>query len=806
MITERRIFSKKGCHGLFESLKNRLLGREPLKKKATKELASINKKKQEFNGLSDEAFLQKIKKTRDEARASSKEGRSEARTSTFACVREASKRILGMFPYDVQMLGGLHLDYGHISEMQTGEGKTLVAVAPAVFNAYRGRKVHIVTVNDYLAERDCEQLRPLYQFLGLSVGLITSASSQEERIENYKCDILYTTDHELGFDYLRDNRAKIQEPTVQQGLDYAIVDEVDSVLIDEARTPLIIAKSAEADTKPFHDMYEAVKDFKEGVDYKFDEHDKKLVFPLDEGISKAERALHIDELFSEDHSYLANVFDQMLKACFIMERDKDYIVRDGEVLLVDAFTGRVLPGRRFSDGLHQAIEAKEGVKPKEETKTVATITLQNFFRLYKKLAGMTGTAATEAEEFQSIYNLPVAVIPTNKPSARIDMKDYVFRTKEAKHKAVLEKVEYCQKSGQPILVGTTSVNESEELSSLLKKHGIRHNVLNAKNDVKEAEIISHAGELGAVTIATNMAGRGTDIKTPPEVDKVGGLFVLGTDKHESRRIDNQLRGRTARQGHPGATQFYISIEDELFHLYGNGKLSETFKSFDESWGDAPLQSEMLSSRLEQCQKDIEKQHFDTRRNVLRYDDVMNVQRTIIYKQRNDIRHAKLDDILEILYGFIRESVTEDYMNVYLPPESYPEEWDLEGFVEKVTRTYRFPGILTMEDIEGMNRQEIEEFLFSRFDEVIKYKRSVIPPDIFSGLLKQIFLQVLDEQWEENINQISLLRQGIFLQAYGQQDPLVEFKKEAHEMFEEMMTRIKKRYAYICISFWIEVQE
>ena len=789
---------------MFDSLKKKLFEQAPMKKKAARELASINEKKSELRGMDDAEFLEKIKKTREFACASSKEERSEARVMTFACVREAAWRVLGMFPYDVQMLGGLHLDYGHISEMQTGEGKTLVAVAPAVFNAYRGRKVHVVTVNDYLAERDSKLLRPLYELLGLSVGLVRADSSHEERIENYKKDILYTTDHELGFDYLRDNRARIQEMTVQQGLDFAIVDEVDSVLIDEARTPLIIAESSKTDTKPFADMYAVVRDFRENVDYSFDEHDKKVVFPLDNGIAKAESRLGIKELFSEENSYLANVFDQMLKACFVMKRDKDYIVRDDSVLLVDAFTGRVLPGRRFSDGLHQAIEAKEGVKPKEETKTVATITLQNFFRLYRKLSGMTGTAMTEADEFQSIYNLPVASIPTNKPSVRIDLPDSVFRTKNAKYKAVVEKVLYCRNVHQPILVGTTSVEESEEISSLLKREGIPHNVLNAKNDALEAEIISRAGEAGTVTIATNMAGRGTDIKTTEEADRAGGLFVLGTDKHESRRIDNQLRGRTGRQGHPGVTQFYISIEDDIFRFYGNGNLPDMFSSYASSWGDTPIQSNVLAKRLKKCQKDIEAKNFDTRKQVLRYDDVMNVQRNVIYGQRNRIRNASIEDILEMLWGFIEESADKEFLDPFLPSESYPEEWNLDGFVQKVTKKYPFPGILTMEDIDGMSRQEIRDFLLSRFRKIVEYKQSVIPDDIFAGFLKQIFFQVLDKEWEDNINRMTLLKQGIFLQAYGQQDPLVEYKKEAHAMFEEMMERIRNQYAYIIISFWVEV--
>lgn len=790
---------------MFESLKKKLLNKEPMRKKARRELAEINEKGKTLVSLSDAELSKKIKNLSEWTHYSSKEKRSDVRTSTFACVREMAFRVLGMSPYDVQMLGGLHLEYGHISEMQTGEGKTLAAVAPAVFNAFRGKKVHIVTVNDYLAERDMKQLQPLYEAMGLSVGLITSKSSHEERIENYQKDILYTTDHELGFDYLRDNRAKIEDKTVQSSLDYAIIDEIDSVLIDECRTPLIIAKSTCGESRPFFEMYDIVKNFKEGVDFKFDEKDRRIIFPLDDGIKKAEEQLHISELFSEQHAFLANVFDQMLKACFVMERDKDYIVRDNSVLLVDAFTGRTLPGRRFSDGLHQALEAKEGIRPKEESKTVASITLQNFFRLYKKIAGMTGTAATEAEEFQSIYGLPVAIIPTNLPSQRKDLMDYVFRTKEAKYLAVLEKVRYCHQSGQPILVGTTSVQESEDISELLRKEGIPHNILNAKNDVAEAEIISHAGEHGAVTIATNMAGRGTDIKTSPDVDILGGLFVLGTDKHESRRIDNQLRGRTGRQGHPGTTQFYISIEDDLFNLYANGNLTKIFASYDESWGNAPIQSSVLTARLEQCQKNIEEKHFDERKKLLQYDDVMNVQRALIYKQRKEIRYMHLDKLLATIYDFLTEYVEKKFLNPFLPKDVYPEEWDLTGLVNSFQKTFTFPGILTLEDIDGKTRTEISDFLIGRLKAVIEYKESVIPVQIFFGFLKQIFLQVLDSQWEDHINQMTMLQQGIFLQAYGQKNPLIEFKQEAHTMFEEMQSRIKDDYAYICVAFWVEVR-
>ena len=788
---------------MFKSITN-IFKNQSLKNEQ-KLVERINALEAKYSSYSDNALRDYILNQREKDHSNDTKGQHyNLLVNVFAVVREAAKRMLGMRAYDVQMLGGIFLDAGSISEMQTGEGKTLVAAAPVVLNAVIGNKVHVVTVNDYLAMRDFQTMGHLYAFLGLSTGLIVSNMSKELRWTSYNCDIVYGTNNEFGFDYLRDNMTGENEEKVQTGLDFVIIDEVDSVLIDEARTPLIISTPADDNSDVYIKMSELVKTFKEDVDFTRDKDNKKTLVGTDVGIKKAEDYFGIESLYSIENPLLLNSFNQALKAHFVFERDKDYVVKDGEVVIIDEFTGRLMIGRRYSDGLHQAIEAKEGVELKQESKTVATITFQNYFRLYKKLSGMTGTAKTEEKEFYSIYKMPVVQIPKNKPSQRIDCPDVVFHTQDAKYKAVVEQVKDCYARKQPILVGTTSISASEHVSALLVREGIPHTVLNAKYDAQEAEIISHAGEIGAVTIATNMAGRGTDIVTQDGVDELGGLFILGTEKHESRRIDNQLKGRTARQGARGETQFYVSLQDDLFKYFGGERLMKIFERFNVNIDDAPIESSYLTKTIDNSQKRIEARNFDIRKNLLGYDDVLSKQREIIYKQRDDIKDANYDYIMRNLNRFIEDIAKVQVLDAYADPTKYPEEWDLQGLVEAIDRVFSLDGLVTFDEIDGLSKDELDNFVIERLKSVITFKENLLGKGQLTSVLKSVLLKITDDFWTNQINSMAVLQEGINFRAYGQLNPLQEYKKEAFAMFEEMESAIKEQFTLFALGFQVQV--
>ena len=766
----------------------------------------INAKEEHYASMSDDELRRTLMRYKeDDHSRDSRKQQEKLLVNVFAIVREASKRVLGLRHFDVQLLGGIFLNEGYISEMQTGEGKTLVATCPAVYNAIIGNKVHIITVNEYLSARDFQKMGPLYSFLGLSTGLVVGDMNPMQKAASYACDIIYATNNELGFDYLRDNM-KTEGEFIQGPLDFAIVDEVDSILIDEARTPLIISGQAEDHSDVYARMAAVVRNFKEGEDEDFtrDKENKKLLISTDKGVRKAEAAFGISNIYSLEHLDLLNAFNQALKAQFVFHRDKEYIVKDGEVVIVDDFTGRLMEGRRYSDGLHQAIEAKEGVEMKPESKTLATITFQNFFRMYKKLSGMTGTAKTEEKEFYSVYGMPVVRIPKNHPPRRIDHPDVVFHTKKAKFKAVAEKVKECYQKGQPILVGTTGIDTSEYISRLLSQQNIPHTVLNAKQSEEEANIISLAGQKGAVTIATNMAGRGTDIMTEDGVDDLGGLFILGTEKHESRRIDNQLKGRTARQGAAGETQFYLSLEDDLFKFFGGERLMKIFERFNMDIDEAPIESAYLTRTINKSQRKIEEKNFDIRKHLLDYDDVLNEQRKVFYAEHKLIKDADDARIFDNLFSFIAEYIKKDILDVYADPRKYPEEWDLKGLCESAERQYNLPEIVTFKEIDGMAKDELDEFVIDRFKKVILLKEKILTKPYLGHILKQELFHTMDSMWTEQITNLTALQTGIGLQSYGQINPLYKYKTEAYEMFCEMEDLIKRKFVFYALSFQIRI--
>lgn len=712
----------------------------------------------------------------------------------FAVVREASKRVAGMRHYDVQMIGGVVLHRGKIAEMRTGEGKTLVATLPVYLNALTGKGVHVVTVNDYLARRDSEDMGRIYKFLGLSVGLIVHDMDFPARKAAYAADVTYGTNNEFGFDYLRDNMVTDESNMVQRELNYCIVDEVDSILIDEARTPLIISGPGEKSTDLYKVLAAVVAKMVEGEDYTVDEKQKQVA-PTEKGIAKAEKMLGIENLYDNEHGVdYSHQIMCALKAKALMHRDRDYVVKDGQVIIVDEFTGRLMFGRRFSEGLHQAIEAKEGVKVERESQTLATITFQNYFRMYNKLSGMTGTAKTEEQEFMKIYNLPVVVVPTNKPLIRIDYPDVIYRTRLAKYKAAANEIEECHKSGRPVLVGTTSIAQSEELSAMLKRRGIPHNVLNAKFHEKEAEIISQAGQYGAVTIATNMAGRGTDITLGEGVPELGGLHIIGTERHESRRIDNQLRGRCARQGDPGSSKFFLSLEDDLMRLFGSDNIAGIMDKLGMD-DDEPIEHSLVTKSIENAQKKVEARNFSIRKHVLEYDDVMNQQREVIYAQRKKILHQ------DNLRGNIKEmvdKVVDRTMAMYTPPEVYSEDWDLKALIAYAEEFYAPRGLLTVEYLQNLSREELEEYLHKVADETYQAREDAIGSELMRELENLVMLKVVDNHWMEHLDAMDMLREGVGLRAYGQKDPLVEYKFEAYDMFEAMIDAIQDdvvRYMY-----------
>ncbi|UAL46999.1 preprotein translocase subunit SecA [Sutcliffiella horikoshii] len=707
----------------------------------------------------------------------------------FAIVREASKRVLGLYPYKVQLMGGVSLHEGNISEMKTGEGKTLTATMPVYLNAITGKGVHVVTVNEYLASRDATEMGQLYEFLGLTVGLNLNGLSRDEKIEAYKADITYGTNNEFGFDYLRDNMVLYKEQMVQRPLHYAVIDEVDSILIDEARTPLIISGSAQKSAALYIQANAFARTLVKDVDYTYDVKTKGVQLTED-GITKSEKAFGIENLFDVGNVTLNHHINQALKAHVTMHHDVDYVVQEGEVVIVDQFTGRLMKGRRYSDGLHQAIEAKEGLDIQNESMTLATITFQNYFRMYEKLAGMTGTAKTEEEEFRNIYNMSVIAIPTNKDIVRDDRADLIFKTIEGKFNAVADDIAERNKIGQPVLVGTVAIETSEVISKLLTKRGIKHDVLNAKNHAREADIILGAGQKGSVTIATNMAGRGTDIKLGEGVIEVGGLAVIGTERHESRRIDNQLRGRSGRQGDPGVTQFYLSMEDELMRRFG----SDNMKTMMERLGmddTQPIQSKMVSRAVESAQKRVEGNNFDARKQLLQYDDVLRQQREVIYKQRFEVLDS--ENLREVVERMLVSTI-ERQVGLYTPNEEVPEDWNLQGIIDYVDANLLEEGAVTLNDLRGKEPEEMSELIVvkvkARYDE----KEQELTPEQMREFEKVIVLRAVDSKWMDHIDAMDQLRQGIHLRAYGQIDPLREYQFEGFAMFETMIASIEEDVA------------
>ncbi len=778
------------------------------------------------------------------------ESLEELLPEAFAAVREASVRTLGLRHFDVQMLGGMVLHEGNIAEMKTGEGKTLVATLPAYLNAISGQGVHIVTVNDYLARRDAEWMGRIYRFLGLSVGLIVHGLDHRQRREAYAADVTYGTNNEFGFDYLRDNMALHPSELVHRNFQYAIVDEVDSILVDEARTPLIISGSGEKSTDLYYRFARIVPKLRADDDYTVDEKARTVV-PTEEGVGKVEKALGVSHLYADEQTDLSHYLNQALKAQSLFKRDRDYVVKDGEVIIVDEFTGRLMYGRRWSDGLHQAVEAKEGVKIERESQTLATITFQNYFRMYKKLAGMTGTALTEEEEFRKIYGLDVIVVPTNMPMIRKDLPDVVYKTERAKFRAVVEEIVERHAQGQPLLVGTISIEKSEVLSELLTKRGVRHQVLNAKYHEKEAEIIAQAGRFGAVTIATNMAGRGTDIvlggnsdflareklrargHTPevvlavvnhsaaaePEVLKAsedyatllaearreteeehrrvveqGGLHIIGTERHESRRIDNQLRGRAGRQGDPGSTRFYVALEDDLMRLFGGENVSSIMDRLGIE-EDMPIDHPIISRAIENAQKKVEARNFDARKHVLEYDDVMNKQREVIYDQRRQVLFGS--DLRPTVTTMI-STVVAGLLDLYCSEHVHPEEWDLAGLLERAEYYFLPAKTLRAEDLRASGRQALKELLEAAASQAYAAREQELGAETMRELERVVLLRVVDDKWVDHLTAMDDLREGIGLRAFGQRDPLVEYKLEAFDAFNGMIHSIEEdvvRYLY-----------
>ncbi|MCI7540839.1 MAG: preprotein translocase subunit SecA [Veillonellaceae bacterium] len=752
-----------------------------------KVVEKINALEPEMQGLTDAKLTGKTDEFRE--RLAKGETLDDILPEAFAVVREGSRRVLGMRHFDVQLIGGMCLHDGRIAEMRTGEGKTLVATLPVYLNALTGKGVHMVTVNDYLAKRDSEWMGRLYRFLGLSVGLIAHDMDFPERKFAYSCDVTFGTNNEFGFDYLRDNMVIDERQMVQRPLHYAIVDEVDSILIDEARTPLIISGPGQKSTDIYVKMAHAVAGLKEGVDYKVDEK-QKTISPADSAVPKVEKLIGVQNLYAPENIEYSHCFTAALRAKALMKRDRDYIVKDGEVIIVDEFTGRIMPGRRFSDGLHQAIEAKEGVKVQRESQTLATITFQNYFRMYDKLAGMTGTAKTEEDEFLKIYNLPVVVVPTNKPVRRVDYPDVIYKTKRAKYKAVGKAVAEIHAKGQPVLIGTTSITQSEELSTILKHLGIEHNVLNAKNHEREAQIVADAGQKGAVTIATNMAGRGTDIKLGEGVEELGGLFIVGTERHESRRIDNQLRGRAGRQGDPGASRFYLSLEDDLLRLFASDRVTKIMDKLGME-EDEPIEHKLITNSIEHAQKKVEARNFDIRKHVLEYDDVMNQQREVMYGERRKILTG--ENLKENILSMVNHIIKTE-MDQYANEKLYPEEWTLDGLIEDAEKIYAPQGKLKKEELAAMSRDGLKETLEKTALEGYNQRELLFGEENMRELEKVVMLRVVDTKWMEHLDHMDMLRDGINLRAYGQRNPLAEYKIEALNMFEEMEGAIMDQIA------------
>lgn len=705
----------------------------------------------------------------------------------FAVVREAAQRATQekFRHFDVQLVGGIVLHQGKIAEMKTGEGKTLAATLPAYLNALSGQGVHIITVNDYLAKRDAEWMGKIYEFLGLSVGVILHGMTPDERRQAYQADITYGTNNEFGFDYLRDNMAMSPDHLVQRELNYAIVDEVDSILIDEARTPLIISGPSEQSPSVYYKFAKIVPRLVKDEDYTVDEK-ANSVAPTEEGVHKVEKILGVGNLYDNEHLDLVHHLNQSLRAHVLMKRDRDYVISEGEVMIVDEFTGRIMPGRRYSEGLHQSIEAKEGVQIQRESQTLASITYQNYFRMYNKLSGMTGTAETEEDEFIKIYKLSVVVIPTNEPMIRDDKSDVIYKNRRAKFRAVVEEIAERHQTGQPILVGTISIEKSEELSALLTKRGINHKVLNAKYHAQEAEIIKDAGLENRVTIATNMAGRGTNIVLGAGVKDLGGLHIMGTERHESRRIDNQLRGRAGRQGDQGSSQFYISLEDDLMRLFGSDNIYAIMDRLGME-EDMPIEHSIISKSIERAQKKVEARNFEIRKHVLEYDDVMNKQREIIYTQRRELLLGS--EIKEKLLG-MAEKMLADMLTIYLSKEIHPEEWDLQGLVTYWEQIFAERDLVKVAELKNKEFSQVKEYLWEKINQLYTQRENTLSKEVMRQLEKQIALTIIDRKWMDHLDMMDDLRQGIGLRAYGQRDPLTEYKFESFELFKNMTESIR----------------
>ena len=703
----------------------------------------------------------------------------------FAVAREAARRTVQMRPFDVQILGGLVLHEGKIAEMKTGEGKTLAATMPLYLNALAGRGVHLVTVNDYLARRDAAWMGPIYHFLGLTVGVIVHGMDDDERRKAYHTDITYGTNNEFGFDYLRDNMKFSLDDYVQRDFFYAIVDEVDSILIDEARTPLIISGASDESTDKYARVNQVIPHLRKEKDYTVDEKSRTSIL-TEEGVARVEDYLKVQNLYEPRNMDLLHHVNQALRAHTLFRRDVDYLVKEGKVIIVDEFTGRVMPGRRYSDGLHQALEAKERVKIESENQTMASITFQNYFRMYGKLAGMTGTADTEAEEFGKIYKLEVVVVPTNMPMIRTDYSDVIYKTEKEKFAAVIEEIKQLHEAKRPVLVGTISIEKSELLSKYLTRQGIKHHVLNAKNHEREAEIVAQAGQPGQVTISTNMAGRGTDIKLGERVAELGGLHILGTERHESRRIDNQLRGRSGRQGDMGSSRFYLSLDDDLLRIFGAERIASVMDRIGMEEGQ-PIEHRLISKAIENAQKRVEGQNFDIRKHLLEYDDVMNRQRQVIYEQRKKVLkgEALWKDVEEMV-----EEMVEGIVPEYVDEKSHPEEWDLKGLDERIFRHFTLKLNLA-EKGRDLNPQVLEETIIDEIKTHLKNKEVEFGKPLMDYLMKVIMLQSIDTQWKENLLAMDHLKEGIGLRGYGQKDPVREYQKEGYDMFMDMIVRIKE---------------
>ncbi|KIL36705.1 preprotein translocase subunit SecA [Cohnella kolymensis] len=765
-------------------------------KRLSKTVEEINALEPKISQLTDEQLRAKTDEFR--SRLDQGEDLDDILPEAFAVVREASKRTLNKRHFDVQLIGGMVLHNGKIPEMKTGEGKTLVGTLAVYLNALQGKGVHVVTVNDYLVTRDSAEMGQIYEFLGMTVGRNLNGLSHEEKQQAYACDITYGTNNEFGFDYLRDNMVLYKEQMVQRSLNYALIDEVDSILIDEARTPLIISGQAQKSTELYYAADRFVSKLKDTEDFTIDVK-MRTVALTEQGVTKAERAFNIDNLFSHEHVTLNHHVQQALRARFIMRRDVDYVVQDDEVLIVDEFTGRLMAGRRYSDGLHQAIEAKEQLEVQNESMTLATITFQNYFRMYRKLAGMTGTAKTEEEEFKRIYGLEVVQVPTNRPMIREDKADVVYKSENGKYRAVVDEIVERHKTGQPVLVGTVSIENSERVADMLKKKGVPHQVLNAKYHAEEAAIIANAGQKGTVTIATNMAGRGTDIVLGEGVADVGGLHIMGTERHESRRIDNQLRGRSGRQGDPGSSQFYLSMQDELMRRFGADNIMGMMErlGFDE---DSPIESRMITRAIESAQKRVEGSNFDTRRIVLQYDDVINLQREKIYGDRREILAS--DNIREIVLGMVR-SVVNRAVDSHCSDSDVPEDWDFEGLLTYAHTNFLPEERLSKDDLWGKEKEEMIEMLMERIEKYYDEREEGLGSETMREFEKVVVLRAVDSKWMDHIDAMDHLRQGIHLRAYGGNDPLREYQFEGHNMFLSMIERIEDEVTLYIMKAHVE---